>query len=86
MFRTIQMCIFGSPEEKTSLEEGPYRTAGSLESTETGDTSMYHSCLKLVFCVINLQVNVVLVCLIPVPLNVLLVYILVCCFSYKIII
>ena len=58
MFRTIQMCIFGSPEEKTSLEEGPYRTAGSLESTETGDTSMYHSCLKLVFCVIGLQVTV----------------------------
>ena len=56
MFRTIQLCIFGTPEETASLEEGPYKTGGRLETNDAGSTQMSHIAARLILCVAGLQV------------------------------
>ena len=57
LFRSIQLCVFGTPQEPPNVEEGI--KASSPKDDSTAPSSFSHTTVRLIFCAAGLQVSYV---------------------------
>lgn len=55
LFRSVQLCVFGTPEEPANVEEGGYKAATPSANEKTSQASFSKAAVKLLCCAAGLQ-------------------------------